>query len=307
MTSADDIIRAPGSKPSGSPAQPPLPADVVPRCAGAQHGPVSRDRDADHGHRPRSIAAAQQAVREQRQVVIVLQRDPQVVEPGTADLHAVGVVANVLRYVTGPDGEHHLICQGVQRFRISEVLEGWPYLVARGLHLPEPTEAGPEVEARFLNVRQQALEALELLPQTPPELPQAVQAITSPGVLADMTAAYLDAKPEEKQEVLETVALADRLDKVATLLSRRLQVLRLSAEIGRQTQAAFGQRQREAVLREQLATIQRELGEDEGGRQEIKDLEKAIAEAGMPEEVEVQARKELRRLARTRTPARNTA
>jgi ATP-dependent Lon protease len=249
--------------------------------------------------RPRSIAAAQQAVREQRQVVIVLQRDPENAEPGRADLHEVGVVANILRYVTGAEGEHHLICQGVQRFRITETLEGWPYLVARGLHLPEPTESGPEVEARFLNVKQQALEALDLLAHAPDELRQTIQAITAPGVLADMVGAYMDAKPEEKQEILETTALVARLDKASALLAQRLQVLRLSAEIGRQTQAAFGQRQREAVLREQMAAIQRELGESEGGGQEIAELEAAIDKAEMPEEVATQARKELRRLQRT--------
>jgi ATP-dependent Lon protease len=249
--------------------------------------------------RPRSVAAAQQAVREQRQVVIVLQRDPENAEPGRADLYEVGVVANILRYVTGAEGEHHLICQGVQRFRITDMLEGWPYLVARGLHLAEPTDSGPEVEARFLNVKQQSLEALDLLPHAPQELRQTIQAIASPGALADMVGAYMDAKPDQKQEILETTDLVARLDKASSLLAQRLQVLRLSAEIGRQTQAAFGERQREAVLREQMAAIQRELGEDEGGGQEIADLEAAIEKAQMPEEVAVQARKELRRLQRT--------
>ena len=249
--------------------------------------------------RPRSVAAAQQAAREQRQVLIVLQRDPENAEPGRAELHDVGVVANILRYVTGAEGEHHLICQGVQRFKITEMLDGWPYLVARGLHLSEPTDSGPEVEARFLNVKQQALEALELLPHVPEELRQTIQAISAPGALADMVGAYLDAKPEEKQEILETTELVARLDKASALLAQRLQVLRLSAEIGRQTQAAFGQRQREAVLREQMATIQRELGEGEGGGQEIAELEAAIDKAQMPDEVAAQARKELRRLQRT--------
>ena len=249
--------------------------------------------------RPASIAAAQQAVREQRQVVVVLQRDPELAEPGPGDIHEVGVVANILRYITGPEGEHHLVCQGVQRFKITETLPGYPYLVVRGLHLPEPTETDPEIEARFLNVKQEALEALELIPQAPPELRQAISAVTSPSVLADMTTTYLDAKPTEKQEVLETLPLKARLDKVAALLVQRLQVLRLSAEINRQTQQAFGQRQREAVLREQMATIQRELGEDEGARQEVEELQKAIEAAAMPEEVEAQARKELKRLART--------
>ena len=249
--------------------------------------------------RPRSVAAAQQAVRDERPVLIVLQRDPEVAEPGAGDLHEVGVLANVLRYVTGPEGEHHLICQGAQRVRITELIEGWPFLVARGEAIEEPTASGPEIEARFLNVKQQALEVLELLPQAPDELRQTVQAMSSPGGLADMSAAYLDVKAEEKQEVLETIDLAARLDKVAAFLANRLEVLRLSAEIGRQTQAAFSQRQREAVLREQLAAIQRELGEDEGASQEIAELSAAIDKADMPEEAAAHARKELRRLQRT--------
>jgi ATP-dependent Lon protease len=246
-----------------------------------------------------SVAAAQQAVREQRQVIIVLQRSPETAEPGPADLHEMGVVTNILRYVTGPEGEHHLICQGVQRVRLTEFLEGWPYLVARGQLVAEPSDKGPEVEARFLNVKQQALEALALLPQAPDELRHAIEAVALPGALADMTATYMDAKPEEKQEILEALPLVERLDKVSKLLANRLQVLRLSAEINRQTQAAFGERQREAVLREQLATIQRELGEDEGASQEIAELSAAIDQAKMPQEIDVQARKELRRLQRT--------
>ena len=249
--------------------------------------------------RPRSVAAAQQAVREQRQVLIVLQRDAAADDPGKTGLHAVGTLANILRYVTGPGGEHNLICQGVQRCRLTEIMEDQPYLAARGELLPEPEMTSPEIEARFLNVRQQALEALELLPQAPEELRHTVRGITSPAMLADMTAAYLDATPAEKQEILETLDLKERLDKVAGLLGHRLQVLRLSAEIGRQTQEAFGERQRKAVLREQMAAIQRELGEDEDNAQEIAELEAAIGKAGMPEEVEAQARKELNRLRRT--------
>ena len=249
--------------------------------------------------RPASIAAAQQAVREQRQIVVVLQRNPEVTDPKAADLHEIGVVANVLRYIAASDTEHHLICQGVQRFRISELVDGWPYLVARGLHVPEPTDSGPEVEARFLNLRAQALEMLELIPQAPPELRNTIAGIRQPGVLADMAAAYLDASPAEKQDILETIDLVPRLDKIIKLTAHRLQVLRLSHEIGAQTQASLSERQRQALLREQLATIQKELGEDEGGGAEIAEISDTIDKADMPEEVAAQARKELRRLQRT--------
>jgi ATP-dependent Lon protease len=108
----------------------------------------------------------------------------------------------------------------------------------------------------------------------------------------------MDAKPEEKQGILETLDLKDRLDKTSKLLAQRLEVLRISAEIGRQTQESLSRRQREAVLREQLAAIQRELGEEEGSRQEIADLQAAVDKAAMPPEADAEARKELRRLQR---------
>ena len=249
--------------------------------------------------RPASIAAAQQAVREQRQVLILLQRDPAKDEPGPDDMHRTGTVANIVRYVTSPEGGHHLICQGVQRFRVTDFVDGQPFLVARGLHVAEPSSAAPDIEARFLVLQQQVGEVLELLPRVPPELRQTVEQTTAPGALADLAATYLDAKPEEKQDILETVDLAPRLDKVSSLLAHRLEVLRLSAEIGNKTRASLDTRQREALLREQMAAIQKELGDEGSNKQELADLEKAIAAAKMPPEVEQVARKELRRLQRT--------
>src|SRR5579885_133638 len=249
--------------------------------------------------RPRSIAAAQQAVREQRQVGILKQRDPEVDEPAAIDMHRMGTVANVVRFITDQSGTHHLVCQGDQRFQIVEFLSGWPFLVARVLRIPEPATRTPEIEARLLHLRGQALEALELLPQAPRELVSAVQAIDQPGALADMTMAYMDVKPDEKQEVLETIDVAARMDKVSKLLSHRIEVLRLSAEIGQQTKAALDERQREVLLREQMAAIQKQLGEGEEGKAaEMAELDKAIAKAEMPKEVEDAARKELRRLQR---------
>src|SRR5829696_5773977 len=109
----------------------------------------------------------------------------------------------------------------------------------------------------------------------------------------------MDVRPEEKQETLETVDLTARMDKVSRLLAGRIEVLRLTHEIGQQTKAAFDERQREAVLREQMAAIQRQLGEGDGKAQEVAELAEAIAKAGMPPEVEEQARKELRRYERT--------
>ena len=249
--------------------------------------------------RPVSIAAAQQAVREQRQVGILMQRDAETAEPSPLDMHRFGTVANIVRYITAPDGTHHLVCQGEQRFQIIDFLHGWPFMVARVLRIPEPDTRSPEIEARFLHLKAQTIEALELLPQAPQELVNAIQSIASPAALADIAAAYMDVKPEEKQEILETIDVTARMEKVSTMLAHRIEVLRLSAEIGKQTKASLDERQREVLLREQMAAIQRQLGEGEEGKAaEIAELEQAIATAGMPKEVEDQARKELRRLQR---------
>jgi ATP-dependent Lon protease len=248
--------------------------------------------------RPEAIAAAQQAVREQRQIGILLQRDAELNEPGPDDLHRLGTVANIVRYLTGPDDSHHIVCQGIQRIRVLDFLPGTPFPAARVLNIPEPTTSSPEIEARFLNLQRQAIEAAELLPQPPQELIAILQGTTSPAALADLATSYMDVKPQEKQEILETIDLALRMDKVSRHLAERIEVLRLSNEIGQQTKATFDGRQREAILREQMATIQRQLGEGDGKAQEVAELNAAIAKAGMPAEVESQARREVRRYER---------
>jgi ATP-dependent Lon protease len=249
--------------------------------------------------RPKSVAAAQQAVREQRQIGILMQRDAGISDPSPIDMHRMGTVANVVRYVTAPDGSQHLVCQGEQRFQVLEFLSGWPFFVARVQRIPESETRTPEIEARLMHLRAQAVEALELLPQAPQELIGAIHGIDSAGGLADLATAYMDIKPEEKQEILETIDVVARMDKVSRLLSQRIEVLRLSAEIGKQTKTALDERQREVLLREQMAAIQKQLGEGEEGKAaELAELEKTIAKAGMPKDVEDHARKELRRLQR---------
>ena len=249
-------------------------------------------------NRPRSIAAAQQALREQRPIGVVLQRNPDVDDPGPDDLYRVGTVANIVRYITAQDETHHIICQGVQRARILDFLPGTPFPAARVLHIPEPSTSSPEIEARFMNLQRQAVEAIQLLPQVPQELLAVIQSTTSPAALADLVTFYMDIKPQEKQEILETIDLSARMEKVSHYLAERLEVLRLTNEIGQKTKATFDERQREAILREQMATIQRQLGEGDGKAAEIAELNEAIAKAQMPPEAESQARKELRRYER---------
>ena len=248
--------------------------------------------------RPVSIAAVQQAMREERQIGILMQRDGEAMEPYGTDMHRVGTVANIARYLTAPDGGHHVIVQGIERFRVVDFEHERPVLTAKIQRIAEAEAESQEIEARTMLLRQQAIEALELLPQVPAELVAAMQSTQTGGALADLTAAYMDISPAEKQEILETIDLNVRMDKVSRLLSQRIEVLRISQEIGRQTKAVFDERQREAVLREQMAAIQRQLGEGDGKTEEIAELNEAIAKAQMPKEVEAQARKELRRYER---------
>lgn len=248
--------------------------------------------------RKASIAAAQAAVKGGEPLAIVLQKDPATVEPGADDLHTIGTQAQVLRYVSGDDDNHHLICQGQQRLRITEWLPGDDYLRAQVEHIAEPEEGGADIDARMLTLRNRALETLELLPNVPDELRSAIRSIAKPGQLADAIAGYLDLDAEDKQDILERIDLRDRIDKVQAQLDYRAEVLRISQKINQRTQETMNERQREALLREQMRSIQQELGEDDSKSQEIRELQKRVDEADMPEAAVEQARKELRRLER---------
>ena len=305
MNSGDEVVdessqmqmRA-AAEPTGSSTSPPLPPDaliIVPvRNLVLFPGtifPITIGR-------PKSIAAAQQAVREQRQVGILMQREGEAADPAPIDLYRVGTIANIVRYLTAPDGTHHVVCQGEARFRVVEFLGGHPFMVARVIRIEEANGTTPELQARFIHLKGQAVEALQLMPQVPQEFAASMQAVEVPSALADLTAAYMDLKPEEKQEILETIDVGARIDRVSRLLAQRLEVLRLSQEIGRQTKAALDERQREVLLREQMAAIQRQLGEGDSKTTEISELNEAITKAGMPKEIEEQARREVRRLER---------
>src|SRR5438105_6758109 len=191
-----------------------------------------------------------------------------------------------------------MVVQGQSRFRALEFLEGWPFLVARVQYIETPEEMNPEVEARFLQLKSQAVEAIQLLPNAPEELAVVVQGVSTPALLTDMVGNLLDVKLEDKQSLLETFDLGTRLDRVIKMLSERVGVLRVSKEIGDKTKKEFDERQREHVLREQLRQIQKELGEDEDTGAELAELKKQIDEAGMPEDVHKHATKELKRLRR---------
>ncbi|MFC4310079.1 endopeptidase La [Steroidobacter flavus] len=249
-------------------------------------------------NRDRSLAAAQEAVRNNRKVGFLLQHDPDLQAPTGSDLYATGTVANIVRYVTGADGTHHLVVQGERRFRVLDWQNGLPYMVARVEYLPDSANVGSDVEARALNLKRLAAEAISLLPQAPAELSNAIQSVESASTLADLVASFMDVKPNEKQELLETLDLKVRLERVSTLLQKRIEVLRLQRQLEEKTRDAIDERHKEVLLREQLRQIRKELGEEGEAGEEIAELREAIEKAGMPEEAKEQAEKELKRLER---------
>jgi len=248
--------------------------------------------------RPASIAAAQEAIRTERPVGVLLQTDPNVDDPTAEQLYRVGTTAQIHRYFTAADGTHHVICSGMRRFRAVDFISGYPFLVSKVEEIGISEALTPEIAARVELVRARAREAIGLLPAAPPEIAATIESLDSPSALADFVGGIIDAKPAEKQSLLETLDVKERLDKVLALLVQRIEVLKLSKEIGEQTQQSLSSQQREHVLREQLRQIQKQLGEGDDKSAEIAELRQQIEKAGMPKEAEEQALKELKRLER---------
>jgi ATP-dependent Lon protease len=248
--------------------------------------------------RTKSRRAAQEAARLQKPIGVLLQNNPELDDPRPEDMHWVGATANILRYVTGADGSHHVVAQGEERFRVLQFLDGWDFPVARVERVPPPDAEDPEIQARALSLKQRSVEILRLLPQVPEEMVVAIQNVEGAAQLADLVSGLMDASPAEKQTLLETFDLRARLDKLLEHLAKRVEVLKLSREIDERTKESMEAHSREHLLRERMRAIQKELGDDDEGKADLEELEKAIAESGMPEDVEKQARKELKRLER---------
>src|SRR4026209_736784 len=170
-----------------------------------------------------SMRAAQEAVQHGYNLGIVLQKDPSVDTPGPEDLYRIGTTVSVGRYLKAPNGVHHLICQGEQRFRTLDYLTGLPFLAARFDLIPDQVTTDVNVEARADLLKQKASEAIELLPQVPPELGPALQNIESPGALADMLGGLIDLQPSEKQTILATLTGREGLERVIELLTHRVE------------------------------------------------------------------------------------
>ena len=246
--------------------------------------------------RETTISAVQEAMRSNRRVGLMLQRNPNEDEPSAAGLYEVGTLVNVLRYVTTQEGTHHLVVQGEERFKVQHYLQDEPYLAAKVSLMPDPKSDDLELEARRRYLQSLALDVAKLLPQLPSDVTQTLQNISEAGALADLIANFMDMTPAEKQHLLEITDLNERLERVSELLRKQYEVLKITREIDSKAKASMDERQREYMLREQMKAIRKQLGEDDNNSAELEELRTALEDAKLPKEVDEHAKKELRRL-----------
>jgi ATP-dependent Lon protease len=248
--------------------------------------------------RPSSLQAVEEAVRQQLPIGIVAQRDPKIEVPQSKDLYEIGTTADVLRMSESTGRQRQIVIQGRQRFRIVEIVQTDPFLAARTLLLEESVPQTKEFEARILHLREEASKALSLLPQPVAELRSMIESIEDHVALIDIIASTLDLSTADKQEILATLDVEARAQKVSRQVTRQVELLELGQKIRAETKESMDKAQREYFLREQLKAIRKELGEEDGKNVEIEELRKKIETAKTPPEVEKEALRELARLER---------
>ncbi|MBI5416998.1 endopeptidase La [Candidatus Poribacteria bacterium] len=230
---------------------------------------------------------------------IVAQSNSSTDDPEMKDMYQYGVAAKLFRMLRLPDNTIRIIVHGIRRIQVNEYLKEVPYFLANVTPLDDEVEKGMEIEALTRNVSAQFQKVISMQPYLPDELQIVVMNLNSPSLLADLAAANLNLNVAEKQDILETLPVKQRLEKIFIHLNKELEVLELGSKIQKQVQQEMDKSQRNFLLREQMKAIQKELGEDEDERKiEFRDIDKKIVEAKMPAEVETEARKELDRLAK---------
>ena len=253
---------------------------------------------------PRSIKLVDDvSITTEKLVGLVAARNPDIEEPGPADLFQIGTVATVHRLFRAPDNTIRLLVQGLMRFRVVEFVETEPYLKARIEVMPETVEAGLEIDALARSARDQFELISGLTPSIPRELVASIKALEDALQTAYTIANFQRIELKDAQSLLELDSTKAKLEKLVDLLVRETDVLSLGAKIQNQARSGIEKVQREYFLREQMKAIQKELGENDEQAIEVDEFHKKIEEAHMPEEAGKQARRELDRLSRLPTAA----
>lgn len=247
---------------------------------------------------PRSIQLVDEAVLGKRIIGLVASKNPSIPEPGPDDIYRTGTAAIIHRLLRVPDGSIHIIVQGIERIRIENFIQTEPYLKARITLIPDIVEKSVEMEALMRNLVELFRRLVSLAPHLPDELITAAINVDDPRQLAYLIATSIRMNMEEAQEILALDSVKEKLLKLTAILNRELEVLELGRKIQSEAQSEMEKMQREYFLREQLKAIRRELGEEDEQMVEVEEYRNKIAEAGMPEEAEKEALRELNRLSK---------
>jgi ATP-dependent Lon protease len=259
--------------------------------------------------REKSIRAVDEALGENRMILLASQRDLDKEEPTGDDLYRVGTVAVIMRMLKLPDGRTRILVQGLTRAHLESVEEGGDYLRAKLSVMQEPPapERSLEVEALVRNVRASMEKAANLGKNISPEVMAIVANLDEAGRLADLAASNLELKVEDAQSVLDIADTTARLRRVNELLNKEIEVLTVQQEINTQARADIDRSQREFYLRQQLKAIQGELGEGNELAEEIAQFRDKIEVAHMPKAAEDEALRQLKKLERMHPDAAETA
>ena len=233
--------------------------------------------------------------RQPSRVMIATQKDPQVEDPTPEDLHSIGVEAEILKVVKLSDTRVTVVIRGLERRRLGVFSQVSPYLMADVHPVEETSAVSPEADGLALAVRDTCKKVIALSPDIPDETGQILDAIREPSRLADIASANLEQSTDERMALLAELDVPARLKKVLGSLQHRVQVFEVKEKIDTQVREEFSRHQREAVLRQKLKAIQEELGEFDDG-EDVSEFDEKIKAAGMSEESEKVARKQLERL-----------
>lgn len=246
--------------------------------------------------RPRSIAALEQAMIGEGQIMLAAQKDLKQEEPTADDIYLVGTIAHVKQLLKLPGGTIRVLVEGISRARILSFRDQEAFFAVKVEAITEDDRVLPETSALMRTLIYEFEQYGKLSKKVSPETMVTINGIEEPGRLADVVASHFNLSIEDKQEILERVNPADRLEKMASIVARELEVLELERKIGLRVRKQMERNQKEYYLREQMKAIQKELGQKDERMAEAEELRQRLQAMELPQEVREKAEKEIERL-----------
>ncbi|HLM54375.1 MAG TPA: endopeptidase La [Pseudoxanthomonas sp.] len=247
--------------------------------------------------RDKSMRALEQAMESDKRILLLAQKSAETDDPSAADLYSVGTLAQVLQLLKLPDGTIKVLVEGTGRVNVSRVSERDGSLYGRAEEIDSTDAREPrEIEAVARSLMSLFEQYVKTNRKLPPELLQTLSGIDEPSRLADTIAAHLGVRLSDKQRLLETIEVGERLELLVGFVDGEIDVQQLEKRIRGRVKSQMEKSQREYYLNEQMKAIQKELGELDDAPNELEDLARKVAEAGMPKPVETKAKNELNKL-----------